>query len=123
MEKIFKIGTLNQKVIDTFGLSINSGATIYCGQSNIDHMKNEHPDAFEKYFEHIEDIIENPTYICKHPNKSSIEYVKEYVDANNEHVLVAVRATTKGTLFARTLFIMDFEKVKKYRFKNAFKEY
>lgn len=117
------IGELNQKVIDTFGLSMAPGSTIYCGQDNIDHMKKEHPEAFEKYFKSISEIIENPTYICKHPNKSSIEYVKEYIEDNGEHVLVAVRATAKGILFARTLFVMDDEKVRKYHLKDAFKHY
>ena len=109
------VGVLTKKVIDTFGLSMNEGSIILCGNSNKDHMKAEHPDDFEKYGDKIPEIIAEPTYICKHPKKDSIEYVKVFVTENNDHVLVAVRASGSGTLFARTLFVMDKEKVKKYR--------
>jgi hypothetical protein len=117
------VGVLTQKVINTFGLSLAEGAVILCGEANIAHMKTEHPEDFEKYGDKIAEIIANPTYICKHPNKDSIEYVKIFVDENNDHVLVAVRASGSGTLFARTLFTMDDEKVNKYHQKNAFKPY
>lgn len=118
-----RVGEVNRKVIDTFGLSISEGVDIFCGPGNIEHMKKEHPEDFEKYFGHIEEIISSPTYICKHPNKDSIEYVKVFIDENNDHVLVAVRASGRGVLFARTLFVMDDEKVEKYNNKNAFKPY
>ena len=84
-------------------------------------MKSEHPKDFEIYGDKIEEIISNPDYIAKHPNKknSAIEYIKIYKNENNDHVLVAVRATGTGTLFARTLFVMNSKKVEKYKNKNA----
>lgn len=57
----------------------------------------------------ISDIINNPTYVAKNPNQDSIEYIKEYL-VENEFVLVAVRASNKGKMFARTLFIMTERK-------------
>ncbi|GCD12406.1 PBECR3 domain-containing polyvalent protein [Clostridium tagluense] len=117
------VGILTKKVIDTFSLPLNEGTVILCGESNKAHMKAEHPEDFEKYGNKIEEIIANPTYICKHPKKDSIEYVKIYIDDNNKHILVAVRASGSGALFARTLFVMDDEKVDKYHEKDAFKAY
>lgn len=119
------IGNLSKKIIDEFGLNLKEGQPIYIGESNLNHMKSEHPEDFEKYGGRILDIINNPDYIAKHPNKknSAIEYIKVYKNENNEHVLVAVRATGKGTLFARTLFVMDDEKVEKYKNKSALKPY
>lgn len=117
------VGQITQKVIDTFNLRLSEGQPIFCGQSNKDHMKSEHPEDFEKYGDKIEEIIGNPDFIAKHPKKDSIEYIKIYKDSNNDHVLVAVRATGTGTLFARTLFVMDPTKVDRYSFKNAFKPY
>lgn len=118
-----KVGEITQKVIDTFGLSVVLGTNIFCGIDNIKHMQTEHPNDFEKYGDKIAEIIASPTYICKHPSKDSIEYVKVFIDVNNDHVLVAVRASTRGVIFARTLFIMDDEKIIKYNKKNAFKTY
>lgn len=119
------IGNLSKKIIDEFGLSLKEGQPIYIGESNLNHMKSEHPEDFEKYGNRIEEIINNPDYIAKHPNKknSAIEYIKVYKNEHDEHILVAVRATGKGTLFARTLFVMDDEKVKKYTNKSALKPY
>lgn len=115
------IGTLDKSIIDEFSLDFKEGQPIYIGESNLKHMESEHPEDFKMYGDKIEEIINNPDYIAKHPNKrnSAIEYIKVYKDENNDHVLVAVRATGSGTLFARTLFVMDKEKVEKYKNKNA----
>ncbi len=59
--------------------------------------------------EQIGKIVNNPTYVAFNPNQESIEYIKEFID-NKEHVLVAVRVTTSGVWFARTLFIMTERK-------------
>ncbi|MGL5751402.1 MAG: PBECR2 nuclease fold domain-containing protein [Paraclostridium sp.] len=123
MEKIDIVGKVNKRIIDEFNLTVDENQEILCGQSNRDHMKSEHPEDYEKYGKYIEDIISNPTYIAKHPKKTSIEYIKVYVTDNNNHVLVAVRATGKGKLFARTLFVMDPVKVEKYKNKNALISY
>ena len=115
------IGTLDKSIIDEFNLNFKEGQPIYIGESNLKHMESEHPEDFKMYGDKIEEIINNPDYIAKHPKKrnSAIEYIKIYKDENNDHVLVAVRATGAGTLFARTLFVMDKEKVEKYKNKNA----
>ncbi|SHH52025.1 PBECR2 nuclease fold domain-containing protein [Clostridium grantii] len=118
-----KVGELTQKVIDTLGLSMIVGTPILCGPANKNHMQNEHPQDFEKYGSKLDEIITSPSYICKHPNKPSIEYVKVFKDENNEHVLVAVRASGKGVLFDRTLFVMDPIKVQAYKNKGAFNTY
>lgn len=119
------IGTLTQTVIDEFNLNLKEGQPIFIGESNLNHMKSEHPEDFEKYGDKISEIINSPDYIAKHPNKknSAIEYIKAYKNDNDDYVLVAVRATGSGTLFARTLFVMDPEKVDKYKGKNALKQY
>ena len=119
------IGTLTQRVIDEFNLPYKVGEPIYIGDSNREHMRNEHPDDYSKYGDLIEKIINFPDYIAKHPTKenSSIEYIKVIKDKNDEYVLVAVRATGKGKLFVRTLFVMDPKKVERYKSKNAFISY
>lgn len=115
------IGKLNKFIIDKFELDHKEEQPIYIGEANLIHMKSEHPEDFELYGDKIVEIINNPDYIAKHPKKknSAIEYIKVYKDENNDHVLVAVRATGNGVLFARTLFIMDKEKVERYKNKNA----
>lgn len=116
------VGYLTQTIIDCLNLPFKPGQEIYCGEGNINHMKDRHPYDFEKYYEKLEAIINNPDYVARHPNKenASIEYIKVFQENNGEHVLVAVRASGKSKLFVRTLFVMDPKKVEKYRNKNAF---
>ena len=67
----------------------------------------------------IEDIINNPTYLARNEKKKSIEFIKKYV-VDNEYVLVAVRVSYKDVYFARTMYVMSDEKVKKYFEHNYF---
>lgn len=116
------IGVLTKKVIDILSLDFPEGTKILFGDTNKTHIKDTHPDDYMKYGKKIAEIIEYPTFICKHPENKSIEYIKIFKDSNNEndeYVLVAVRSTASGILFARTLFVMAEEKILKYKDKNA----
>ena len=66
----------------------------------------------------IENILKEPTYVARNPNQGSIEYIKEY-KVNNDFILVAVRISNKGTMFAKTLFKMS-EKKKNIYLKNGY---
>ena len=113
-----QVGIVNKKVIALLNLKYEKELPIILGDTNVEHMKRQHPEDYEKYGKDIEDIIENPTYIAKNPNQESIEYIKEY-KINNEFVLVAVRISKKGTMFAKTLFTMT-ERKKNIYLKNGY---
>lgn len=70
----------------------------------------------------IKNIIKNPTYVAKNPNQGSIEYIKEYI-IDGKFVLVAVRTSSKGIMFARTLFVMSERKKNIYLSKGYAKKY
>lgn len=119
-----KVGEIDEIVIQLLNLSLEPNTPIFIGEQNIQHIIDEHPEDFEKYGSKISEILNNPDFVAKHPRKDSIEYIKVYHDEEKgDHVLVAVRATTRGINFARTLFVMSDEKVEKYREKGAFIEY
>ena len=117
-----QIGKINRKVIEILGLEYYKELPIMLGDTNIEHMKRQHLDDYNKYGKDIEKIIENPTYIARNPNQGSIEYIKEY-KINNEFVLVAVRVSNRGTMFAKTLFIMTERKKNIYLKKGYAKKY
>lgn len=117
------VGKITQKVIDTFGENFQVGQPIFCGESNKAHMKSEHPADFEIYGDKIEEIIQSPDFLARHPKNGSIQYVKIYKNENDDHVLVAVRASGSGVLYAKTLFVMDPGKIDRYAKKNALKPY
>ncbi len=117
-----EIGKLNFKVIKLLNLDFKEEIPIILGDTNVEHMKRQHPEDYEKYGQDINEIIKNPTYVAKNPNQGSIEYIKEY-KIDNEFVLVAVRITNNGKMFARTLFKMTERKKNIYLNKGYAKKY
>ena len=113
-----QIGKVNKKVIELLGLEYKEEIPIILGDSNIEHMKRQHLEDYQKYGKDIQNIISNPTYVAKNPKQGSIEYIKEY-KINSEFVLVAVRISNKGTMFAKTLFTMT-ERKKNIYLKNGY---
>ena len=81
------------------------------------HATVKFPD-YDKYGKDIAEIIKSPTYVAKNPNQGSIEYIKEY-KIEDEFVLVAVRISNKGTMFAKTLFTMT-ERKKNIYLRNGY---
>ena len=114
-----QIGKITKRIIDILGLNYKQEKPIFIGESNLKHMQEEHPQDFAKYGSKIEDIIKNPTYLARNEKKKSIEFIKEY-KVGNEYVLIAVRVSSNDTHFARTMYIMSDEKVKKYFEHNYF---
>lgn len=113
-----QIGKINKRVIKLLNLDYDEELPIILGDINIEHMKREHLEDYNKYGKDIEEILKNPTYVAKNPNQGSIEYIKEY-KIDNEFVLVAVRISNKGTMFAKTLFKMTERKINIY-LKNGY---
>ena len=106
-----QVGTINKNVIDTLKLTMSEGAPIFLGDSNLSHMKSEHPNDFAKYGDKLGDILNYPDFVTLHPHNGSIDYIKFF---DPDHVLVAVRVSANHVAYARTLFVMSDEKVAKY---------
>lgn len=92
---------------------------IFIGNSNLRHMKKQHSEDFNKYGADIPNIIKSPTYLARNEKKKSIEFIKEY-KIDDDFVLVAVRVSSQNVHFARTMYIMADEKVRKYFKHNYF---
>jgi hypothetical protein len=100
-----QVGVITAQVIRILNLKVAAGTPIFLGESNIAHMKSEHEADFGLYGDLIEEIISAPTYVGL--RKGSIEYIKEL----SEYVKIAVRVSSDGSYFARTLYTMNPDKV------------
>ncbi len=107
------VGKLSDKIIQKLHLNNIEDRNIYLGESNIEHMKNDHPQDFLKYGAEIPNILDQPDYIRKNPKDDSIEYVKEY-QTDNDFVKVAVRVSNGNRLYARTLYILNRRRVEDF---------
>lgn len=115
------IGYFPQNIIDLLDLDIRAGTPIYIADSNIEHMRTSHPEDFAKYGCDIEDIIASPDYVGKNAKDDSIEFTKEYCIAG-DYVKVAVRVTSHNIYYARSMYVLNPNRVKNFIEKGTLKK-
>lgn len=117
-----QVGTINKKLIKLLGLNVAEGTPIYFGDSNLQHMQSSHPADFAKYGSHLQSILNAPDYVATNPKDGSIEFVKEF-KVDNEYVKVAVRVSAAGKFFARSLYILNNNRVNNFINKGTLIKY
>lgn len=117
-----QVGTIDSRVIALLDMDIPSGTPIYLGDSNISHMQSSHPSDYQKYGGDIENILATPDYVGINPNDSSLEYVKEYC-INHQFVKVAVRISSGNSFYARSLYVLNNNRVHNFIAKGTLKKY
>ena len=114
------VGTISAKVASLLGLSIPAGTPIHLGQTNVAHMRQSHPDDYAKYGADITAILAAPDYVGLNPSDGSIEYVKEYV-IDGDFVKLAVRVSGSGRYYARSLYVLNPQRVQNFINKGTLK--
>lgn len=103
------------------GIVVPGDRSIYLGASNIKHMQKSHPADYAKYGSQISNILASPDYVGQNPSDGSIEYVKEFV-ADGEYVKVAVRLSQTDRYYARSIYVLNDNRVKNYIAKGTLKK-
>ncbi len=112
---------MSARVISLLDLDVKTDQPIFLGQSNVEHMIRRHRTDYEKYGQHIPLILAQPDYVGKSADDGSIEYVKEFqVDGN--FVKVAVRVSASNTLYARTVYVLNANRVRNFIQKGTLKK-
>ena len=115
------IGYISPSVIKTLTLAIAPNTPVYIGESNIEHIKNRHPYEYDKYYRDIGIIINSPDYVGLNPKDDSILFVKTY-KIDSEYVRVAVKITSGGRCFAKTLHTLSTCNAERYLEKGTLKK-
>lgn len=116
-----QVGKLEKRIIDLLGLNMDIDAPIFLGQSNIQHMQSSHPADYAKYGKDIPFILNSPDYVGINPTDNSIEYVKEY-KIDGKFVKVAVRVSSGGNLFARSIYVLNNNRTQNFIAKGTLKK-
>lgn len=114
------IAYISQEIIDTLNLNLSPNTPVYIGKNNIEHIKNRHPYKFDKYYQDISTIINNPDYVGLNPKDNSLLMVKLY-QLNNEYIRVAVKVTSKKICYAKTLHLLSSCNAERYLEKGTLK--
>ncbi len=111
---IRKVGKIKQNIIDLLQLrNIKADTPIFIGTMNEQHIEKRHPYEYDKYFNDIENILDQPDYIGINPKDNSITYVKEYIIAS-EYIRVGVKVSAKGIAYAKTLHLLSTYNAERY---------
>lgn len=115
------VGKISARVKTLLGSTLQVGQPIYLGDSNVAHMISRHPQDYAKYGQYIPQILSAPDYVGENPKDGSIEYVKDF-QINGEFVKVAVRLSGSGTLYARSLYVLNSNRVQNFINKGTLKK-
>lgn len=116
-----QVGKLTERVIKLLGLNIPIDTPIFLGESNIKHMQSSHPEDYAKYGANISEILTCPDYCGINPKDGSIEFVKEY-EIDGEFVKVAVRVSNGGNMYARSLYVLNYNRTQNFISKGTLKK-
>ena len=115
------IAYIKKEVIDLLELDLSPDTPVYIGESNLEHIKNRHPYEYDKYLSDIGLIIDFPDYVGQSPKDGSILFVKLY-EIDGEYVRVAVRITSGGKCYAKTLHLLSTYNAERYIEKGTLKK-
>lgn len=115
------VGKVTPKVETLLGLAGPKDKRIYMAPSNLQHMQTSHPSDWAKYGTELFNILAAPDFVGQNPSDGSIEYVKEFV-VNGEYVKVAVRLSLSGHYYARSLYVLNSNRVKNFIVKGTLKK-
>lgn len=115
------IAHIFQEVIDLLELDITPNTPVFIGETNLAHIKSRHPYEYDKYLPDIGNIINQPDYVGLSRRDSSILFVKLY-EINGEYIRVAVRITSGGKCYAKTLHLLSTCNTERYLEKGTLKK-
>ncbi len=115
------VGQVSASVATALGITLPCDTNIYMGIGNIQHMINRHPNEYLRYGTRISEILSSPDYVGQNPKDGSIEYVKEF-QINGEFVKVAVRLSGGARFYARSLYVLNPNRVQNFIQKGTLKK-
>lgn len=115
------IAHISQEVVDILELDIAPNTPVFIGETNLEHIKSRHPYEYDKYLPDIGNIINLPDYVGLSRKDNSILFVKLY-EVNGEYIRVAVRITSGGKCYAKTLHLLSTCNAERYIEKGTLKK-
>ena len=114
------VGILNDKIINLLNLDPDlEGKEIFLSSKRKMHMKKHKREFldFEKSFNEIHLVINEPNYVGLHPDGQSIQFIK----VTNENVLLAVKLDKY--LDVRTMYVITDNKLQNYLNSGRIKKF
>ena len=62
----------------------------------IEHIKERHPNDYERYFEYLKEIVENPDYIVETTKRNTALILKEIAESEDKRFNTVLRLITSA---------------------------
>ena len=85
--------------------------------TQIAHIKDHHPNDYERYFSYIEEIVKNPDYILE-ANKPNTAFVLKHIEDNEKNYQIILRLKTSSDPEEYKNSVITFLKVEDKRYNR-----
>ncbi len=110
------IGKLDRKIYKCITEDITTDEVIIT-DTQIQHIKERHPNYFERYFKHAEEVIKAPDYIIE-ANKPNTAFILKHIEDNGKNYEVILRLKTSEDPKDYKNSIITFLKVEEKRYNR-----
>ena len=110
------IGKLNIKIYSCVTDDITSDEVVIT-DNQVAHIKEHHPDDYERYFDHAKEIIESPDYILE-ANKPYTAFILKHISENGKNYQLILRLKTSADPTEYKNSIITFLKVEDKRYNR-----
>ncbi len=115
-DQIQYIGKIDREKFKDITIDITTDEVIITSKQ-IEHIKERHPNDYERYFKYIKEIIEDPDYIIKDNKPNTGFLIKEYKSDNKIFQLI-LRLNTKADNIKYKNSIITFLKINEKKYKQ-----
>lgn len=86
------IGKIDKKIYSCVTADIQTDEVVIT-DNQIEHIKERHPNDYERYFIYLKEIIENPDYILE-ANKPNTAFILKHINDNGKNYQLILRIKT-----------------------------
>ena len=110
------IGRIDVQKYSVISRNIRTDEVIITDE-RIDHIKERHPDDFERYAQYIAKILEEPDYILEANKPKTAFLLKEFLQEHERFQLI-LRLSVEGDIPGYKNSVITFLKVEEKRYKR-----
>lgn len=92
---MYTIGKLDKSIYECVTSDILADEVVITDKQ-IEHIKERHPNDFERYERYFKEIVEHPDYIIESPKPKTALVLKEIISDDNEVFKMVVRLVASG---------------------------
>lgn len=107
---MFTIGKLDRSIYRCISQNIITDEVVIT-EKQIEHIKERHPNDFERFEMYFKEIVEQPDYIIESPKPKTALVLKEVLIDNNEVFKMVIRLATSEDNLTYKNSIITFMKI------------